>query len=247
MLFVISGEGSSDLGAKDTRGALKKGAMTLLLDRLCVLYCSKTVDYDLQTEADVKNLRKKNRRDIGHRGAYPKETETLWLNSLSLAQYAKERGGAVGLVYFKDSDGTQTAPLDKWEKMIAAMYSGFRSEAFKWGVAMVPRPKSEAWFLAYYQKNDGKHMAYDQCARFENMSGNDGSPNSCKALLKTWCGCNGDVYDGIITEQEIENIDWGRVDMPSFTAFKKRFENVLAGLNKTPYPHCDDQHTFPSR
>lgn len=244
MLFVISGEGPSDLGSKDANGTLKKGAMTLLLDHLSNLYTSEMPDYELLTETDIKYRRKADRRNIGSKGVAPKNTEILWLDSRNLARYAKEKGNNVGLVYFKDSDGTNTAPRDRWNLMIAAMYSGFKAATFKWGVAMVPRPKSEAWLLAYYQKNDGKHQAYDHCARFEEMSGNDGSPDSCKALLKQWCNCDGNVYTDIITGEEIGNIDWDRINMPSFTTFKKRFENVLAGLSNNPYPHRDDLHTF---
>ncbi len=244
MLFVISGEGSSDLGTKYPDGTLKKGAMTLILDRLCEINCGYAPDYELLTEGDVKRLRKRNLRDVRPRGDVSKEdTETLWLSSFCLAAYAKGKGEGVALVCFKDSDGTNTSPHDKWARMVKAMYSGFNGAGFKWGVAMVPRPKSEAWLLAYYQRKDGVHHEYDQCERFEEMSGNDGSPNSCKSLLKRFCSCNGDVYANVITKDAVETIDWNRVNMPSFTAFKKRFENVLAGLNGLPYPHADCPYT----
>lgn len=244
MLFVISGEGSSDLGTKGLDGTLKKGTMTLILDRLCEINCDCEPDYELLTEGDVKRLRKSNPRDVRPRGGVSKEdTETLWLSSYCLAVYAKGKGEGVALVYFKDSDGTNTSPRDKWERMVRAMYSGFKGAEFKWGVAMVPRPKSEAWLLAYYQKNDGVHQAYDQCERFEEMSGNDGSPMSCKSLLKNFCACDDDVYANVITKDAVETIDWCRVNMPSFTTFKKRFENVLAGLNGRPYPHADCPYT----
>ncbi len=246
MTFVLSGEGSSDLGTNNVDGTLKKGAMTFILDRLCKINIDDEPDYDLLTEGDVKRLRKANLRDISPRGfADRSDSEPLWLNSFCLAAFAKAKGDGVGLVYFKDSDGTNTAPHDRWQKMVAAMYSGFKHAEYKCGVAMVPRPKSEAWFLAYYQKNDGAHHAYDQCARFEEMPGNDAIPNSCKVLLKTLCACRGDVYAEVITEDAVKAIDWNRVDMPSFVSFKKRFENVLAGLTRRPYPHRDCRHTVP--
>lgn len=245
MFFVISGEGSSDLGTKGLGGILKKGAMTLILDRLCDLNCGYAPDYELLTECEVKRLGKENLRNIGSRGCIGKEdTETLWLNSKSLAIFAKKKGDYIGVVYFKDSDGTNTSPRDKWDRMVNAMYSGFNGAEFKWGVAMVPRPKSEAWFLSYYQKNDGTHREYDQCSRFEEMPGNDKSPNSCKSLLRKFCSCSGDVYANVITKNVIENIEWNRVDMPSFTTFKKRFENILAGLDGQSYPHTDCPYTF---
>ncbi|HCE46907.1 MAG TPA: hypothetical protein DET40_25450 [Lentisphaeria bacterium] len=246
MFFVVSGEGSSDLGTKDLDGSLKKGAMTFILDRLSELSCGQVPDYELQSESDVKQLRKLlNLRDTGPRGTdeSKKESEKLWLNSYALAVYAKRKEERAGLVYFRDTDGTRAAPHDRWKRMVDAMYSGFKHADYKWGVAMVPRPKSEAWFLAYYQKNDGTHNAYDKCSRFEDMSGNDGSQNSCKSLLMRWCSCSGNVYQDVITEEEIKCIDWNHIDMPSLTIFRKRFENVITGLNGRSYPHPDCQYT----
>jgi len=245
MFFVLSGEGASDLGTKDLDGTLKKGAMTFILDRLCESMYGEQPDYELLSESDVTRLQKSNSRYTGSRGAEHKEYEAVWQNSYNLAKHSKEKGESVGLVYFKDSDGTNTTIRGRYEKIVGAMYSGFTHAQYKWGVAMVPRPKSEAWFLAYFQKNDGEHHAYDQCARFEEMSGNDGSPNSCKSLLREYCSGDGDVYEDVITEEAINEIDWNRIDMPSFVTFKKRFENVLAGLNASPYPHDDCSYTMP--
>ena len=64
------------------------------------------------------------------------------------------------------------------------MQSGFESSGNTYCVPMVPRPKSEAWLLGYYQKNLPGQFAYNHCERFENMPGNDGSPNAVKELLK---------------------------------------------------------------
>ena len=101
---------------------------------------------------------------------------------------------------------------------------------------MVPRPKSEAWLLGYYQKNLPRQNAYNHCERFEDLPGNDGSPNSAKELLKKTLNTTGDVYD-LIDKEEIEAIDWEQIDMPSLNLFRKRLENVLAAMTGSSYPH----------
>jgi len=219
--------------------------MAFILDWFCAREGYDTPEYDLKTESDVKKMRKANPRDLRVRGVTDKtETEALLQNSFCLANYAKAKGDAVGLVYFKDSDRTNTAPHNRWSKMVSAIYLGFSKADYKWGVAMVPRPKSEAWLLAYYQKNDPHQHEYNQCARFEDMPGNDGSPNSLKAELKRLCGCEGNVYEEVITEEAIRMIDWDRIDMPSFITFRECFENVLAGINKRPSPFPEASRRF---
>jgi len=46
------------------------------------------------------------------------------------------------------------------------------------GVAMIPKPKSEAWLLCAL-----KNKPYESCEKLEDRSGNDDSPNSLK---KSW-------------------------------------------------------------
>lgn len=86
---------------------------------------------------------------------------------------------------------------------------------------MIPKPKSEAWIVCAVKENP-----YQACLSLENRSGNDNSPNSLKDELvgilgglptrEQLCGM---VNDGII--------DYDRIDMSSFLAFK---EMLLAKL-----------------
>ena len=68
------------------------------------------------------------------------------------------------------------------------------------------------------------------------MPGNDGSPNALKTQLMAALNTDGNVYD-LLGKDEIDAIDWKRIDMPSLNLFRKRLENVLAAVNGAPYPH----------
>ena len=239
MKFLLAGEGSSDLGTMLPDGTLKKGAMTLLVDAIADKSCSMVPDYHLVSESELKLLKKQDRRNTMGRGKEFKPFEEVFLS----AQYLGKHSVVVfpdeeqaGVVFFKDSDGTNTAPRDRWENIVKAMQAGFDCSGNKYGVPMVPRPKSEAWFMGYYQKELPGQQAYNHCERFEEMPGNDGSPNALKKQLKMALNTNGDVYD-LIEKDVIHAIDWERVDMPSLNLFRKRLENVLAAMTGKPYPH----------
>jgi hypothetical protein len=93
---------------------------------------------------------------------------------------------------------------------------------------MLPNPKSEAWLLcaATPQLSD--------CARFENISGNDDSPNSAKAQLDAVLG--GHHSGAALCEWlDAHPIDETRAaTMPSFKAFQQSLEQALiaAGVPK---------------
>ena len=105
------------------------------------------------------------------------------------------------------------------------MARGFAAAGYVRGVPMLPKPKSEAWLLCALQEH-----AYQNCIRFESISGNDHSPNSAKKQLeaamleygKTYADAPDMVVDGMISPQEI--------DMPSFNAFRSRLEEVAQAM-----------------
>jgi hypothetical protein len=101
------------------------------------------------------------------------------------------------------------------------MLDGFEVEGITTGVPMLPKPKSEAWILCALRNN------YQHCAKLEDESGNDASPNALKKQLDNHLGepgsrelLNDKVDDGAI---ELDKI----TDMPSLTAFKNRLNEVL--------------------
>lgn len=236
MRFILAGEGPSDLGSKDDQGGFKKGAMTHIIDAIALKHHGRSPEYEYLADVEVQRLKKKNPRLLGNRGREAKPHTEIYLSALCLGEEAKQKGGSWGVIFFKDADGTRSASPNLWESKVKAMQSGFDSSGNSYGVPMVPRPKSEAWLLGYYQKGLPKQNAYNHCERFEGMSGNDASPNSLKKLLQKALKTKGNVYD-LITEKEFHDIEWERIDMSSFNLFRKRLENVLAemsGLSPPP-------------
>lgn len=239
MKFLISGEGSSDLGTLDSDGSLKKGAMTFVIDAIARHKFNVELEYYLVTEQGLKKLIKQDKRNIMGRGSNHKPYEKLFLSAQYLGNYVTTiypDEDRTGVIFFKDADTTNISPQDTWKNIVSAIESGFKKSGNKYGVPMIPRPKSEAWLLGYYQKYLYGQNEYNHCERFEQMSGNDASPNSVKKLLGKALQTSDNIYD-MIGEEEINAIDWDRVDMPSFNLFRKRLENVLASMLGQGYLH----------
>lgn len=240
MHFILAGEGPSDLGSKDNEGKFRKGAMTHIVDAIALRGYKCLPEYQFLTKNDVKKLKKKNPRIIFERGIEDKHSGEIYLSAFCLGEEANQKGGSWGVIFFTDADGTRSAPRDVWEKKVRDMQQGFDSSRNPHGIPMVPRPKSEAWLLGYYQKGLPRQNAYNHCERFEEMSGNDASPNSLKNLLQKALDPEGNPYDRI-TEEELHSVKWEKIDMPSFNLFRKRLENVLAEMNGQTPPHPPEE------
>ncbi len=240
MRFILAGEGPSDLGAKDDVGGFIKGAMTHIVDAIARKGYERFPEYHFLDETDVRKLKKKNPRIISARGGGTKPYREIYLSAFCLGEEAKHKGESWGVIFFTDTDGTRSAPRDLWEKKVRAMQQGFDSSPNPYGVPMVPRPKSEAWLLGYYQKGLPRQNAYNHCERFEEMPGNDASPKSLKNLLQKALGTEGNPYN-LITEKELHSVKWEKIDMPSFNLFRKRLENVLAEMNGHTPPHPPEE------
>jgi hypothetical protein len=136
---------------------------------------------------------------------------------------AKEKNDDVLAVFFRDSDGTRAAPRNLWEQKFESIRAGFQRAEFEAGVAMVPRPKSEAWLLCAL-----KEHAYQHCEALEDAPGNDNSPNALKARLHARMG-------GANAEEQAEWVRSGQVDpasigMPSFAAFVAELNRAATAL-----------------
>lgn len=236
MHFILAGEGPSDLGKKDNERGFIKGAMTHIVDAIALKGYERLPEYQFLAENDVRLLKKKKHRFSLARGREVKPYGEIYLSALCLGEEANQKGGYWGVIFFTDTDGTRSAPRDLWKEKVRAMQSGFDSSRNPYGIPMVPRPKSEAWLLGYYQKGLPRQNAYNHCERFEEMSGNDASPKSVKKLLQKALDTEGNPYD-LITEEELHSVKWEKIDMPSFNLFRKRLENVLAEMNGQPRPH----------
>ena len=240
MKFLLSGEGSSDLGRVNGPGdwgegeTFEPGPMAWILDRIVESQCNysplETQAARYVPEAALTREERKSRTRTGNRGAVlpgrgrPQGTGYFFKNAQVLGRRARawqeddeDNPGSVVAVLFRDCDGTRSSSRGLWKEKVDSMRSGFRSVDCELGVPMVPKPKSEAWLLCAL-----KRSPYQGCADLEDLSGNDDSPRSPKKLLAEAVG------SAVVPVPAEEQVDWvrtGRVDpsriqMPSFDQFK---------------------------
>ncbi len=227
MFLILSGEGASDIGLSND----ELGPMTKLVD----LWIIKQIGYSLiegnhYTIISEQNLTKKA-KEIKPRSQKGKrqnsETRYFYKNARALALLSQQKAQELGndtplvIVLFRDADGTASSDRGVWADKWRSILNGFEAEGISTGVPMLPKPKSEAWILCALQHN------YQHCAKLEDESGNDKSPNPLKKQLDNHLGhpgsrelLNGKIDDGAIDLDKI-------TDMPSLTKFKDRLNEVL--------------------
>ena len=142
-------------------------------------------------------------------------------NAIALSKIAKKRSkeleDEVIAILFRDSDGTNTSITNLWEEKVKSIENGFKIEKFDRGVAMVPKPKSEAWLICGL-----KNRPFQNCEKLEERSGNDDSPNSLKKEFETLE--NSETINEMIQDGRFE-ID--KIDMPSFEYFQNRLNSLI--------------------
>ncbi|MFJ5400656.1 hypothetical protein [Pectobacterium sp. CHL-2024] len=198
MIIVLSGEGPSDLGTCVNRQGecsipdFQYGPMMMLVDKEIeknhhysplevyngnYVFISKTKLTEL--------MRAKSARKVALRGKKQPDAErgfffdNAWMLGEETLRHSNEREDTAIAVLFRDCDGNNQSGLELWCAKIESVRQGFmRSGLGERGIAMIPRPKSEAWMLCAIQ-ND-----YQHCARLEDtLPGNDDAPNSAKMQL----------------------------------------------------------------
>lgn len=160
------------------------------------------------------------------------DTLFFFKNARALAQMAKERTtqqSPVGAVLFRDSDETRSVRKSLWEDKWRSIIRGFEAEDFSLGVPMVPKPKSEAWLLCAVQ-----HNPYSHCERFENISGNDASPNSAKKQLDAALAAMGKQYADTCAMIRGGEVQAAQILMPSYNRFRERLEQVAREMMGRP-------------
>ncbi|WP_417377379.1 hypothetical protein [Gimesia maris] len=236
MFFLFSGEGTTDLGCCTNSGShcrdrdYSHGPMAVVVGQIVESrhgyspidtgFCGYVPKGTLaERAAELKTLRK----PLSLPGKKtPKETRYFYNNARVLARIAKDFETLVDdevvAVFFRDSDGSQSADRGLWDDKVASMYRGFDSEGFQRGVPMIPKPKSEAWVLCAlkYGYHDGD---------LETRSGNDHSPNSLKSELLAHCGPLS--AQDLVALVRKRAIDIDQLKMPSFMAFRVRLESVI--------------------
>jgi hypothetical protein len=240
MILLVTGEGSSDIGATASSEVpassanVKWGAMGRIIDRItenewgfgpidtgAMLFLS---------ESELGRLTREIRggfalpdRDRGQETAY------FFKNARAMARLARKieqsEGAPVGAILFRDADGTNSDDRSQRADKVNSMRNGFLAESFEYGVPMVPQPKSEAWLICALQT-----QPYQNCKRFETLPGNDSSPNSAKKQLVTaQQGRTNRAAD--LADLVIEGaVDVQRIDMPSFNEFLERMREVAKAM-----------------
>ena len=146
------------------------------------------------------------------------------LGRIALKKEGEEKTEVVA-VLFRDCDGTRSASPGLWESKRQSVLNGFAAAGFSRGVAMIPKPKSEAWILCAVR--GASKEPYRDCGKLEEeLSGNDRSRRSPKVELEEALG----VRPGRETLVDLVRdgtVDPSKIDMPSFNAFRADLEAVL--------------------
>ena len=243
MFFLLVGEGHTDLGIScDTPGPLVT-ALECLANAVTQDQESFNYDYVSKTEIEEelgKNKGKSSPKSISLRGNKKKYGDLLFIerkaNALArIAKKQQESDGENGAVLFHDCDFTNSVkePDIYYKQYVSSVETGFAQAEYRNGVAMIPKPRSESWFLCHYQETP-----YQNCQRFEELPGNDTSENSGKKLLAQFFQCSeNEIYDHI----NADDVEWNRIDAPSFVFFKKRFQHVVQRLAHRPVTDPEPQ------
>lgn len=238
MYFLFSGEGATDFGVcadnAETCEAdqYQHGPMSVMVDQIVerrhhysLLETGHYGFVSRHTLVDRANELKTARKALRLPGKKrAKETRYFFNNARVLARIAGERREElkddVVAVLFRDSD-TASAGRGVWENKRRSMLDGFEEEGFAGGVPMIPKPVSEAWLVCALKTDP-----YQGCATLENRPSSEGSRHSLKRELETLHG-HSPSREELVRMVTQRIIDFDRLNMPSFTAFRSRLEEVV--------------------
>ncbi len=227
MHLVLSGEGNSDLGLFCIyENTFIAGSMYYIIDKLIEQKYDFSY-YDVKDEMitfipkiELKKFTAKLPPFTGKKGL--KGTAYFTNNAIALAKIAKAKSIAlkedVIAILFRDSDGTNSTSKGMWEAKVASIEMGFKIENFTHGVAMIPKPKSEAWLICAL-----KSKPYQQCEKLEDWAGNDKATKNLKDELESF----GIELDSINEMIKDGRIDIEKIDMPSFKYFESKLKELL--------------------
>jgi hypothetical protein len=244
MIVIFSGEGPSDLGKSATGTSPCCGAdfipgpMAALVDNAI----EARFDYSLFAPGMVsawfiaetvlaQHAKDRSKRSVAFRGSKQPDAETayFYINAEMLGLFAKEKEQEFNdksiAVLFRDHDGTRSALASLWASKAKSIADGFKRAQYNRGVAMLPKPKSEAWLLCV-AKNQTPH----DCAKLEDLPGNDAAPYSAKQQLNQAHGRHlsaTELYEWV--KQSKPDFDHLNA-MPSFARFNKDLNSAFTAL-----------------
>ncbi len=242
--IAVSGEGVTDLGVSRRGLGISEGAdievgpTLILIYKLIYLYAPDWYRdlYDWTADVPIPTY-------LISRGERSRVTKTLKPNLFQT--HTNGRGGvehakgawALGkiamendadlCIYFHDTDGTQALlrrSPDLQETIVNGASKGFEIQNIT-GIAMVPKPTSEAWFICH-----AGIPPYQHCHLLEtNLAGNqDSEDRSPKVHLANLLGRERAVRDDLI--ELARAVDVERLDMPSFNQFKEDIKTAMESI-----------------
>ncbi|NGZ26461.1 MAG: hypothetical protein G8345_06200 [Magnetococcales bacterium] len=182
MIFLLSGEGPTDLGTTEN-GCFVPGPLCLLLDQLCgnktveKVYISKNELAEIELRKGEGNIRARGIKNVGRNRYFHRNAYALGKKAV---QESKVHGSVVAIL-FRDSDGTHSSPSRQYQDKLDSIKNGFHDAQCEYGVAMLAKPTSEAWLLCALKNQ------YQGCARLEELPGNRESDRHPK---KCWLRCS---------------------------------------------------------
>jgi hypothetical protein len=239
--IVVTGEGATDMGSCRNQQAIcsgddfEIGAVAKLLFKLICHHLPEWNTDQLDQVHPTKYLTfvlgawlgqsSKSRRRIRPSKAVKKEFLEHAQRAEALAQYAITNHHDVA-AYFHDTDGTRSDRQDRRECLRQAIMAGFHAAGFSdKGLALIPKPTSEAWFICAV-----KSEPYQHCTQLEDdLSGNDRSPQRAPKIRLGECLDNPDY-----TRQDlcnlVETLDTTQIDMPSFNELRHQVKTAIIAL-----------------
>ncbi|MDL2321823.1 hypothetical protein LJC47_05705, partial [Desulfosarcina sp. OttesenSCG-928-B08] len=232
-LLLLSGEGPTDLGACNVEtpricdpDKWRPGPLALLMDQLFEAHMGYSA-IDAQCiyflhRSNLSRLAKKLNhpalRGTGMNLEHRRGTQALASAALALSRC--HNNSPVIALYFRDCGGSHSGTQPSWDDLYASMTgekSGFSMLGVP-GVAMLPKPISEAWLICALKSNP-----YAHCDDLENRSPSDKADYPLKEEYADCLAVHGKSIDDLIRpsgQGELPVVDARRIRMKSFSVFE---------------------------
>ena len=244
--IVMTGEGPTDMGTCNnsqaicTDGQLDVGPVARLMFRTIQQYLPNWNIDNLEQDNIAPHLtlidemwlkskcKEKKRGLIRPSKAVAKGMIVHAQRAQVLAEYAQSNDHQMA-AYFHDTDGTRSQlddMPDRQEKLTQAINAGFLAAKFEnQGLALVPKPTSEAWLICGL-----KESPYQHCESLEtDLSGNDNSPNRApKVVLGEILG--NPSYTRSDLNDLVDQLDTVKIDMPSFNMLCQQIQTAIQAI-----------------
>lgn len=241
MIFLVAGEGPSDMGQclngkRRCAGAdFQAGPMAIIIKQLT----NRAAGFDLpddaiefvEHDALAAVVLPKNRPTssfVPGKKA-PVDTGYFYLEAKLLGHLAVQKSTKecpVAAVLFHDADGSRANKKGLWQEKWKSIQRGFAEVNCEKGIPMVAKPTSEAWLLCGMQSSP-----YQNCAALETtVSHSDKSPCCGKKLLKDAIAAAGETSSSFADLVVGGKVDAHRIDMPSYNEFKSRLTYVVTQM-----------------